>query len=180
MSDYSKLSDADLNRRDPRPCPGGPDCTCCRPGCDCGCRDDCPVFRAMVRRERVRLNAADPEAALEGAKYAKMLRGEQAIAAQLAAANRKNDRLADENKLLGQRVAELEATVERLCSLEVATAAARKADRHLPVYTGMSREDGVPENAVRIQGVLQAESKAEFRADVRASTLKDAFARRPV
>ena len=37
-------------RRELGPCPGGRWCTCCRPGCDCGCRDDCLAFRAAVRR----------------------------------------------------------------------------------------------------------------------------------
>lgn len=27
----------------PGECPGGDDCTCCAPGCDCGCIKDCPV-----------------------------------------------------------------------------------------------------------------------------------------
>ena len=31
-------------------CPGGDGCTCCRPGCECGCRDDCPVWRATEAR----------------------------------------------------------------------------------------------------------------------------------
>lgn len=34
-------------------CPGGDGCTCCRPGCDCGCRDACPVFRRMIRRQHI-------------------------------------------------------------------------------------------------------------------------------
>jgi hypothetical protein len=36
--------------RSPLQCPGGPGCECCRPGCDCGCRDACPVFRRLIRR----------------------------------------------------------------------------------------------------------------------------------
>lgn len=31
-------------------CPGGDSCTCCRPGCDCGCRNDCPRFRYEIRK----------------------------------------------------------------------------------------------------------------------------------
>jgi hypothetical protein len=38
--------------KDPRPCPGGLGCECCRPDCDCGCRDDCPRFRYMLRMEK--------------------------------------------------------------------------------------------------------------------------------
>lgn len=30
-------------------CVGGPKCCCCGAGCDCGCRDDCPVWKAMKR-----------------------------------------------------------------------------------------------------------------------------------
>lgn len=52
-------------RRDTRQCPGSSSplyftpragdvyvsvikCTCCRDGCDCGCRDACPRFRYLV------------------------------------------------------------------------------------------------------------------------------------
>jgi len=57
------------------------------------------------------------------------------------------------------RTAELEATVERLCSLPIATAAARRARRHLSLHTGMSADDGVAENAERIQFVLREAAK---------------------
>lgn len=30
-------------------CPGGNSCSCCRPGCDCGCRDDCIVWQRWKR-----------------------------------------------------------------------------------------------------------------------------------
>jgi len=30
-------------------CPGGFSCKCCGAGCDCGCRDDCPRWQAVVR-----------------------------------------------------------------------------------------------------------------------------------
>lgn len=33
-------------------CPGGQWCTCCWEGCDCGCIDDCPVYRAAQKKER--------------------------------------------------------------------------------------------------------------------------------
>jgi hypothetical protein len=33
----------------PDSCKGGANCTCCRPGCTCGCRAACPVFRRRVR-----------------------------------------------------------------------------------------------------------------------------------
>ena len=29
-------------------CPGGEDCACCHPGCNCGCRNVCPRFRYEV------------------------------------------------------------------------------------------------------------------------------------
>jgi hypothetical protein len=29
-------------------CPGGKGCECCHAGCDCGCRNDCPKFQALV------------------------------------------------------------------------------------------------------------------------------------
>ena len=31
-------------------CPGGDGCCCCYSlhGCDCGCRDSCPVFRRLI------------------------------------------------------------------------------------------------------------------------------------
>lgn len=31
-------------------CPGGLHCTCCRSGCDCGCRDSCQCFHRVLRR----------------------------------------------------------------------------------------------------------------------------------
>jgi len=34
-------------------CPGGHYCTCCQSGCDCGCRDDCQVFRTMILKQLV-------------------------------------------------------------------------------------------------------------------------------
>ena len=36
-------------------CPGGRGCTCCNAGCDCGCREACPVWR------RIRKKAAKKE-----------------------------------------------------------------------------------------------------------------------
>lgn len=48
---------ADAIQRSTARCPGYrgiEDCTCCRPGCDCGCRDDCPAFRAAIQREQKR------------------------------------------------------------------------------------------------------------------------------
>lgn len=41
----------DAVTRSPFGCPGGYGCTCCRAGCDCGCRDDCPVFRRLIAGE---------------------------------------------------------------------------------------------------------------------------------
>lgn len=38
-------------RKDPRRCPGGWGCKCCHSHCDCGCRDECPKFRSLIRRE---------------------------------------------------------------------------------------------------------------------------------
>ena len=32
-------------------CPGGDGCTCCSPGCDCGCRDNCQVWIAAEAAE---------------------------------------------------------------------------------------------------------------------------------
>ncbi len=32
-------------------CPGGRGCTCCGSGCDCGCRNDCPRFHGVIRRQ---------------------------------------------------------------------------------------------------------------------------------
>lgn len=29
-------------------CPGGESCKCCGPGCDCGCRNECPKFRGLI------------------------------------------------------------------------------------------------------------------------------------
>jgi len=45
-------------------CPGGPGCQCCHApgGCDCGCRDACPVFRhqvANILRARQLAGASD-------------------------------------------------------------------------------------------------------------------------
>ncbi len=34
--------------RSPHSCNGDRGCTCCAPGCDCGCRDDCPRFRQDI------------------------------------------------------------------------------------------------------------------------------------
>lgn len=48
------------------------DCMCCRPGCDCGCRNDCPRFLAM--------KAAEAKAELE-----------QELRAQRASVNRCGD-----------------------------------------------------------------------------------------
>ena len=36
--------------RVPRVCPGGRECTCCGPLCDCGCRDECPAWQGAVER----------------------------------------------------------------------------------------------------------------------------------
>jgi len=58
------------------------------------------------------------------------------------------------------RIAKLEAIVERLCSLPVATAAVRRARRHLPMCSNMPDDDGVPENAIRIQAVLREAAEA--------------------
>lgn len=33
------------------PCPGGFGCTCCGDGCDCGCVDECPVFKRHQRQQ---------------------------------------------------------------------------------------------------------------------------------
>ena len=44
------MTTEDIIRLEPGPCPGGRQCTCCGPGCDCGCRDACPVFRGLVRK----------------------------------------------------------------------------------------------------------------------------------
>lgn len=38
-------------------CPGGGSCTCCRSGCDCGCRDDCPEWQRVLRQRNRRRNA---------------------------------------------------------------------------------------------------------------------------
>jgi hypothetical protein len=40
----------DAIRRSHERCPGGAGCQCCNVsgGCDCGCRNDCPKFRAMI------------------------------------------------------------------------------------------------------------------------------------
>ena len=46
----------------PLRCPGGHGCTCCAApgGCDCGCRDNCLVFRRKVAELlRQRQGAAD-------------------------------------------------------------------------------------------------------------------------
>ena len=57
-------------------------------------------------------------------------------------------------------LAALQAIVDRVCSLTVATAAARSARRHLPMHTNMPPDDGVPENAARIQAVLRKAAEA--------------------
>lgn len=36
--------------RSGKQCHGGKYCTCCSSGCDCGCRDECPAFRARIKR----------------------------------------------------------------------------------------------------------------------------------
>jgi hypothetical protein len=36
---------ASAEKQSKNACPGGRSCTCCHPGCDCGCRDECPVLR---------------------------------------------------------------------------------------------------------------------------------------
>ncbi len=50
-------------RRDSRRCPGGEWCECCSSnlatGCDCGCRDMCPEFRSMIKREAVKEGGND-------------------------------------------------------------------------------------------------------------------------
>jgi hypothetical protein len=35
-----------------RQCPGGSGCFCCGDGCDCGCRNDCPKWRAANEKAR--------------------------------------------------------------------------------------------------------------------------------
>ena len=41
---------ADATKSRPDQCPGGRNCTCCGPGCDCGCVDTCRVYLATKRR----------------------------------------------------------------------------------------------------------------------------------
>lgn len=40
-------------RRSPASCPGGRGCECCAADCDCGCRDECPVFRSLIYRRLI-------------------------------------------------------------------------------------------------------------------------------
>lgn len=37
-------------------CPGGDDCTCCHPTCDCGCKDRCPAWARWMDDMASRLN----------------------------------------------------------------------------------------------------------------------------
>lgn len=44
LSSMSRRQLRDAARQLPHRCPGGRDCECCGPDCECGCRDECPVF----------------------------------------------------------------------------------------------------------------------------------------
>ena len=51
LIDQLRARQEPTQRAAPDQCPGGDGCTCCRPGCDCGCRDDCPVWRRLEARK---------------------------------------------------------------------------------------------------------------------------------
>ncbi len=63
MGDFNWHERDEIVRRSHGQCPGGHGCTCCCSGCDCGCRDNCRVFRllALGRPEYVQVAAEAKE-----------------------------------------------------------------------------------------------------------------------
>lgn len=50
----------------PEQCPGGSGCQCCRPGCDCGCRNECSLFIGLSAHRLREKDAAELRGLDEG------------------------------------------------------------------------------------------------------------------
>jgi len=49
---YLRRTDSPDEEEEILQCPGGPGCTCCGRGCDCGCKESCPAYtRYLIGQE---------------------------------------------------------------------------------------------------------------------------------